>query len=73
MEKRCRTCEGCQWDVTGLGSESCSAVIGDYCQAFNEYILPHISEWKTYDETTKAFYSEMFLKLGINIPYTVDK
>ena len=44
MEKRCGTCEGCQWDVTGLGSESCSAVIGDYCQAFDDYILPHISE-----------------------------
>ena len=71
MEKQLESCEGCQWNGTGLGSESCSAVIGDYCQAFNEYILPHISEWKTYDEATKAFYSEMFLKLGINIPYTI--
>jgi hypothetical protein len=49
----------------------CDAVIGDYCQAADTYILPHISEWETYDEETKAFYSEMFLKLGIDIPYTV--
>ena len=71
MRKQWEPCIGCPWDGTGLGSESCAAVIGDYCQAFDAYILPHISEWETYDEETKAFYSEMFLKLGIDIPYTV--
>ena len=71
MRKQWKPCVGCPWDGTGLGSESCAAVIGDYCQAFDSYILPHISEWETYDEETKAFYSEMFLKLGIDIPYTM--
>ena len=31
-------CDGCSFDVSGLGSEMCSAVIGDYCQATGEYI-----------------------------------
>ena len=71
MRKQWKLCKGCQWDGTGLGSESCSAVIGDYCQAYDAYILPHISEWETYDEETKTFYSKMFLELGIDILYSV--
>lgn len=71
MRKQWKSCKDCQWDGTGLGSESCAATIGDYCQAYDAYILPHISEWETYDEETKTFYSEMFLKLGIDIPYSV--
>ena len=35
MRKQWEPCKGCQWDGTGLGSESCAAVIGDYCQAFD--------------------------------------
>jgi hypothetical protein len=70
VEEKCNnTCKFCLIDVPC--SEMCDAVIGDYCQAADTYILPHISEWETYDEETKAFYSEMFLKLGIDIPYTV--
>ena len=32
------------------------------------YYIPRRSEW---DEETKAFYSKMFLELGIDIPYTM--
>ena len=71
MRKQWEPCKGCQWDGTGLGSEFCAAVIGDYCQAYDAYILPHISDWETYDEETKDFYSKMFLELGIDIPYTM--
>jgi hypothetical protein len=64
-------CAGCMWDGCGKGSDSCAAVIGDYCQAYDAYILPHISEWKDYDEETKTFYAKMFSKLGIEVPYCV--
>lgn len=31
-------CETCDFNVTGLGSETCSAVVGDYCAGANAYI-----------------------------------
>lgn len=62
-------CRGCEFDVCGRGSETCSAVIGDYCQMIGNYILPTINEWQNYDEETKSFYLEFFSNLGIDIPY----
>ncbi len=64
-------CKGCPHDACGRGSELCDAVIGDYCQASDDYILPTLSEWQAYDEETKVFYLELFSNLGIDIPYCV--
>lgn len=40
MDEYCKFCPcyGCPFDVCGIGSETCSAVIGDYCQAIGQYI-----------------------------------
>ncbi len=40
MTEYCKVCpcQGCIFDVCGRGSETCSAVVGDYCQATGQYI-----------------------------------
>lgn len=40
MIEYCKGCSrrGCPFDVCGRGSETCSAVVGDYCQATGQYI-----------------------------------
>ena len=32
------SCQKCPFDVRGRGSETCSAGVGDYCQAAGQYI-----------------------------------
>lgn len=40
MSDYCKECPcyGCPFDVCGRGSELCSAIIGDYCQADGKFI-----------------------------------
>lgn len=58
-------CNGCKFDVCGIGSETCSAVIGDYCQMIDDYIYPTPDEWASYDLETKMFYVDLFHNLGL--------
>lgn len=48
-------CKGCPFDVHGRGSETCSAGVGDYCQAIGQYIEE--------TEEDKKFVKEMLDKL----------
>ena len=58
MIKYCKTCscQGCPFDVSGRGSETCSAGVGDYCQAIEQYIEE--------TEEDKKFVKEMLDKAG---------
>lgn len=40
MNEYCKFCPcyGCPFDISGRGSETCSAGVGDYCQATGQYI-----------------------------------
>jgi hypothetical protein len=63
-------CENCPSNLRPyyIGSETCGAIIGDYCRAMGGYLFPYPEEWQFYDEETKQFYLELFSQKGVDIP-----
>lgn len=56
MNKYCKvcSCQGCPFDVRGRGSETCSAGVGDYCQATGQYIEETEEDRKFLEEIEKV-------------------